>query len=348
MKKANVIPPSLQRVGVFMTDQHMGDFILAMPTIQALAAYFDNGIDLYVASQHAPLAELIPGVSRTIPYSHNKKTRKSPVQFFSFLKMVLRLPLQRYQATYFIRARITESTFAVMTLSPRRIATNTSSRKFVYNRIVKEPLTEKHETRKMACLLQTIGQTEPPEPIRLKAPTADAQRLETILFANHLKAGQKLAVIHPSAGLAHRCWPKDRFAYVADALIECGMKVCFIGAPNEYEFVKELKQHMEHPDDSFFLADKLTVLLALFERANILFSNESGPTHLASTTDLSIVTIFGPTPPERWKPMRTKNLTILSKKELCQCDDPRFCNVDWPCIKEITVEECLHALEEYI
>jgi len=331
-----------------MTDQHMGDFILAMPTIQALASYFTNGIDLYVASQHAPLAELIPGVSRTIPYAHNKNTRKSPVQFLSFLSMMLKLPFRCYQAAYFIRARITESTFAVMTLSPNRIASNTSSRTFVYNRIIDEPPFEKHEARKMACLLQTIGKTEPPEPIRLKAPTADAKRLETILGANHLKKGQKLAVIHPSAGLAHRCWPKDRFAFVADALIECGMKVCFIGAPNEYDFVKELQQHMEHPTDSFFLADKLTVLLALFERADLLFSNESGPTHLASTTDIPIVTIFGPTPPERWKPVREEKLTLLSKKDRCQCDDPRFCDIDWPCIKEITVEECLHALEEYV
>ncbi len=331
-----------------MTDQHMGDFILSMPTIQALATYFEEGIDLYVATQHAPLAELIPGVKQVIPYAHNKKTRKTFIQFLSFARMLCRLPFQRYQAVYFIRARITESTFAVFTLSPRRIASNTSSRKFVYNRIVAEPVSEKHEAHKMACLLQTIGQTEPPEPIQLKAPAADARRLETTLKANHLADGQKLAVIHPSAGLAHRCWPKDRFAFVADALIECGMKVCFIGAPGDFDFVKELKQHMKHPDDSFFLADKLTLLLALFERADLLFSNESGPTHLASITDIPIATIFGPTPPERWKPLRKENLTILSKKELCQCDDPRFCDIDWPCIKEITIEECLKALEEYV
>jgi heptosyltransferase-3 len=348
MKPIKPLPPTLKRVAVFMTDQHMGDFILAMPTIGRLAEYFENGIDLYVAAQHESLATLIPSVDRVIPYAHSKKTRKSLVQLGSFLGMLMRLPLKRYQAAFFIRARITESTFSLLTLARKRIATDSSSRLFAYNCVVQEPPFEKHEARKMASVLQAIGDSAAPRPIRLKAPDEAVRRMTTILKANHVDDLDKVAVIHPSAGLAHRCWPKERFAQVADALAESGMMIVFIGAPGEREFVEEVQSHMKLAKASFFMADALTTLLALFERADILFSNESGPTHLAAASDVPIVTVFGPTNPDQWKPVREEKMTLLSKKELCQCDDPRFCDIGWPCIMEITVEEALTALEEYL
>lgn len=331
-----------------MVDQHMGDFVLALPTIFRLAEHFENGIDLYVAKHHVPLAELVPNVRQVVAYQHTRKTRKSYKQLFSFIGMLAKLPLKRYQAAYFIRARITESTFALFTLSPRRITTSSARRQAAYNRVVEEPPFEKHEMKLMASVLQTIGQTEPPAPIRLQAPERDYRLMETTLHANGVEPGQKLAVIHPTSGLPQKCWPKDRFAYVADALTECNMKVCFIGSSGDREYADELMAMMKNPDDAFFLAHKLTVLLALFQRADLLFSNESGPTHLAATTGIPIVTVFGPTDPDRWKPMREENLTLLSKRELCKCPDPRYCDYDWPCIKKITVEEALHALEECI
>ncbi|MEA2067814.1 MAG: glycosyltransferase family 9 protein [Verrucomicrobiota bacterium] len=347
-KKTEPLPRTLKRVAVFMLDDRMGDFVLSLPTLARFAVHFEGRADLYVARQHTPLAGLLPPFREIIPYIHQTKKRKSFNQLCGFLGLMLKLPFKRYQAVVFISGRITESTLAVLSLSPRRIALDWARRKGAYNWLIDISHTGKHMAQRTGALLQCIGDTAPLEPIRLRAPATDTQRLETILFANHLGEGQKLAVIHPSAGLAHRCWPKDRFAFVADALVECGMKVCFIGAPGEFGFINEIKNLMEHQGDAFFLAEKLTVLLALFERADLLFSNESGPTHLAATTDIPIVTIFGPTDPECWSPMRKENLTLLSKRELCQCDDPRFCNIDWPCIKNITVEEALHALEEYV
>jgi heptosyltransferase-2 len=262
--------------------------------------------------------------------------------------MFFRLPFRFYQAAFFIRPRITDSSFSFMTFSPRRITTSSARRQRAYTRIIQENPAQRHEAHKMASILEAIGHSTEIQPVKLYAGDADRKYMETILHANGVEPGDKLAVIHPSSGLPQKCWPRDRFAFVADALIECDMKVAFIAAPHEKELVDDIRGQMQHPDGAFYFSHKLTVLLALFERATLLFSNESGPTHLAAATDLPITTIFGPTDPSAWKPVREKNLTLLSKKELCKCSDVRYCDLGWPCIRGITVEEVLHALEQYV
>lgn len=347
-KNAKPVPANLRRVAVFMIDLHMGDFILALPTIAALARYFEHGIDLYVAKQHVPLAELLPDIGKIVPYEHSRKDRRSAKQLMNYLGMFFRLPFRFYQAAFFIRPRITESSFSVLTFAPQRITTSSARRKAAYSWIIQENPAERHEAHKMASILEAIGHSTAIEPLKLHAGDADRKYMETILHTNGVEPGGKLAVIHPSSGIPQKSWPHDRFAYVADALVECGMKVAFIAAPHEKELVDDIRGQMQHPEGSFYFAHKLTVLLALFERATLLFSNESGPTHLAATTDLPIVTIFGPTDPGAWKPVREENLTLLSKKEQCKCSDVRYCDLGWPCIRGITVEEALHALEECI
>ncbi|MDF7798262.1 glycosyltransferase family 9 protein [Pontiellaceae bacterium B1224] len=346
-KKQKPLSPTLKRIGIFMLDDRMGDFILSMPTLEHLSTFFSGRADLYVASQHVSLAQQLPSFRQIIPYRHQTKKRKSFSQLLGYLKLFFSLPFKRYQAVIFISGRITESTLSILTLAPRRIALSWARRPKAYTQLIELAPNSSHVMQSLASILECIGKTPPIEPIRLTASAQAVNQLNVILKAHCIDENQKLAVIHPSAGLAHRCWPKERFSEVADALIDQGMKVCMIGAPGEKALIDEIRGFMRNPEESFFFAEPLTVLLALFQRADLLFSNESGPTHLAATTQIPIVTIFGPTDPESWSPMRKENLTMLSKKELCSCKDPRHCDKDWPCIKEITVDEALNALKEY-
>lgn len=238
----------------------------------------------------------------------------------------------------------------MLSLAPRRIALSSARRKQVYNQLFDiSDLPNPHMATRFSALLKCIGEPVGADPIHLEPTEEDQQKLNALLQAHGVAAEDKIGVIHPTAGLAHRCWPKERFASVADTMAKKGLKVCFIGAPGEEDSCLEMISLMNHPGQAFFIAQPLTILLALFKRSTVLFSNESGPTHLAATTDIPIVTITGPTKMEHWKPFREENLKLLSRKDLCDnCGDPRFCKIDWPCIKEITIDEALSALKEYL
>ena len=333
-----------------MIDDHMGDFILSLPTLSRLNSHFSHKAHLYVASQHVPLAKLLWNPELVFPYAHKSKTRRTLSQLFNFIGLLCRLPFKRYQAVIFASTRITESTFAVLSLSPRRIALSSARRKQVYNQLIDiSDLPDPHIAQRFSALLECIGEPAVAQPIHLDPSEQDNHNLETLLNTHGVESSDKVGVIHPTAGLAHRCWPKERFAAVADDMAEKGIKICFIGAPGEEDSCLEMIALMHHPENAFFIAQPLTILLALFKRATVLFSNESGPTHLAATTDIPIVTITGPTEMKHWKPFREENLKLLSRKDLCDhCGDPRFCKIDWPCIKKITVNEALNALKEYL
>lgn len=332
-----------------MIDDHMGDFILSLPTIDRLTTYFKDHADLYVAKQHSSLACLLPNVRNVIAYDHKTATRRSFVQLISFLKILLRIPFKRYQAVFFVSTRITESSIAVMSLSPRRIGLSSARRKQVYTDLADIESVEKHIAHRFSSLLPFIGDERPIMPIHLTASEPDKEKLAAALLSHGINADDRVAVIHPTAGLAHRCWPEENFARVADRCVEAGMKVSFVGTNAEQASIEQIILKMANPESAVFLAQPLTRLLALFERGSVLFSNESGPTHLAATTDIPIVTITGPTDMSFWKPFREENLTLLSKRELCsECGDPRFCTIDWPCIKKVTVKEAVEALEPYL
>ena len=64
MPVQKTVPPETKKVLVIMTDYHLGDFIMALPTIEALAGYFDEGISLAVRQAHVPLVERLPSAQK--------------------------------------------------------------------------------------------------------------------------------------------------------------------------------------------------------------------------------------------------------------------------------------------
>lgn len=339
------LPRNLKRVAVFMTDNHLGDFILALPALEKLGSYFTHGIDLIVAAQHVSLARLLKINARIIPYYHQTRTKKTPKQLLQFIRMLLDLVTARYQAAIFCKGRITESSFAVATHAPVRVAFAGMRRNFVYNWRIDNSAPD-HESEKIACILECIGQTLDQPFMRLDPPEEDRAAIREFLNRHGTGPGAPLVVMHPFAGEDTRCWPKERFIQAADELIEKrNARICLIGAPNEKPALEEMVSTLKAPDRAFVMAGSLTALLALYHQADLLFSNESGPTHLAALTDIPIVTLFGPTIEKQWKPARPENLTILRGLERCKPCEHAGCKLEWACIRNITVNDALTAMD---
>ena len=78
---------------------------------------------------------------------------------------------------------------------------------------------------------------------------------------------------------------------------------------------------------------------ALMERAALFVGGDSGPMHIAATTDVPIVAIFGPTLPALWTPWRPARLplAIVEAGPLpCRPCDQRVCQPgDFRCLRNI-------------
>jgi ADP-heptose:LPS heptosyltransferase len=90
-------------------------------------------------------------------------------------------------------------------------------------------------------------------------------------------------------------------------------------------------------------------LRALIARATVYIGGDSGPMHLASTTETPIVALLGPTLPERSRPWRDRRLRveIVDAGPLpCRpCDQRRCIPGDFRCLTRIGPEQVATAVE---
>jgi heptosyltransferase-2 len=78
---------------------------------------------------------------------------------------------------------------------------------------------------------------------------------------------------------------------------------------------------------------------ALMERGAIFIGGDSGPMHVASTTDIPIVVLFGPTTAATWAPWRPASAAVVAVEpdELpCRPCDQRVCEPgDYRCLRRL-------------
>jgi ADP-heptose:LPS heptosyltransferase len=86
----------------------------------------------------------------------------------------------------------------------------------------------------------------------------------------------------------------------------------------------------------------MTELLHLFDLAQVLVTNDSGPAHFAALTRIHVIVIFGPEIPERYRPLATSSDVVHTGYSCSPCIGPHNqrlspCN-DNVCLKSVDVE----------
>ena len=126
-----------------------------------------------------------------------------------------------------------------------------------------------------------------------------------------------------------RRWPKESFQDLARGLLqELDVRLVFIGAPAEVEYVNEVLAPFASEERVINLAGKtsLGVLLGVLTRCTLFISNDSGPLHLAASTGSPTVSLFGPETPSLYGPKGGDTLVF---------HEPLYCS---PCLNVFNVK----------
>lgn len=142
-------------------------------------------------------------------------------------------------------------------------------------------------------------------------------QLRSKLAAQGIGRSDPLFVINantsPDLAPEARKWPKERYAQLADELVghTPGARVCFIGAPNEREYVRSVAELCKTPR-RHVLAGELSLreLLVLFAESKLVVSNDSGPMHLACLVDAPIIGLFFADTPTLFAPLGSRVRSI--------------------------------------
>jgi heptosyltransferase-3 len=196
---------------------------------------------------------------------------------------------------------------------------------------------------------------------------ADEARVDSILEKRG--AETPFFVVHPFARWIYKYWRFEGFAAVSDQIFErYGLRPIWTSSPS----AEEKKQLVEAAGicrhKPVIIGGELTLnqMTCLLGRANFYLGLDTAITHLAASSGVPMVALYGPTFTTRWFPwynngpvgqecpptgtvLRLGNIAVVRKGLECVpcgkagCDDSGC--FPSPCVQEISVDEVLAAVD---
>ncbi|HEU0179387.1 MAG TPA: lipopolysaccharide heptosyltransferase II [Blastocatellia bacterium] len=136
-------------------------------------------------------------------------------------------------------------------------------------------------------------------------------------------------------------WPEDRFAALADQLIETlGSRIIFIGAASERDDAERIIRRMKRRG-AINLAGETGIaeLIGALDSCDLLISNDTGPAHIAAALGRPTLTIFGPTNEFETAPRAARAESIRAEGVECARCMLRDCPIDHRCMTRIAPSE---------
>lgn len=156
-----------------------------------------------------------------------------------------------------------------------------------------------HESERLLTLARHFG-LDGDAALEFPLTEADASEYAALATELALDRGDYVCV-HPGARDPQRRWPAGRFAAVADALHERGLRVLLTGSSDEVALVAELQSLARYAHASLAGRTSLGGLACLIDNAALLVANDTGVAHLAAALQTPSVIVFSGSDPERWR-----------------------------------------------
>ena len=145
-----------------------------------------------------------------------------------------------------------------------------------------------------------------------------------------------------------KTWSKEYFAEVVRELNKKFDVAFFIvGAPNDRDYADEVIAEIGGGVENFCGETSLTDLAELFRRADLFITVDTGATHIAATTGVKMVTMYGCTSPDRWHPINKNAVALTSREPCCPCTCKAEECPTYPkpaCLQNVTPAQVLQAI----
>jgi predicted lipopolysaccharide heptosyltransferase III len=336
----------------------LGDVALTTPTIRALRHRFpDAHITYLVEPAAAPVVAANPHLNEVIVVPK----RGGLVRVLDDLAMARRLRRGRFDMAIDLHGGPRAAWFAWASRAPMRIGYSIVGRTWMYTHVVGRAaeLRARHSVENQADLLGPLG-IDGCDPVREPMEMADdvsaRERLERRLADAGIGRRDPLVVVHIGAGNRFRQWPAQSFAATSAALVlrNTDLRVILVAGPSDQAAIAAIAQEaraeagaagtrvLEGRYDLFELRE-------LIARAAVYIGGDSGPLHVAATTQTPIVALFGATLPEVSRPWRNPRWfteAVDAGPLPCRPCNQRHCAPgDFRCLTRISTDRVVAATE---
>jgi len=337
--------------------REIGDVVFTTPAIRALRRRYPASHISYIVEPHAaPVVEHNPHLDRLIVAPRIRGVAGA----LADVRLGRELKAQGFDLAIDFHGGPRASLLTWLSGAKVRLGYEILGRGWMYTRRVARPraLRARHSVENQWDLLRALD-IDPPEregdAVEMVVDPSAIDRVRARLAEAHVANGDRLIVIHVSAGNPFRRWPLDHFVSLVNGLAgHPACRVVLTSGPSERAAAREIltkaRAHLGSEAGAAVLdcgEFSLAELRALADRAALFIGGDSGPLHIASTTTIPIVGLFGPTVPERSAPWRGTSLPMAAIDAgplPCRPCDQRVCVPgDFRCLGWIPPERVLEA-----
>ena len=199
---------------------------------------------------------------------------------------------------------------------------------------------EIHALTRGMVLLNAIG--IPTKEIEYKLPVSndDCEKVDELMKRHDINGVKFLIAINPVAKWESKLWPKERFARLADMIIdEYDARIIFTGGSEDRHIIQDIMSAMKGRALNLAGHTTLKMLAALYEKTVLVISTDTGPMHLAAAMETPVVAIFGPTAPWRTGPYGSSHRVVRADPECSPCFKRQCETID--CMHQISEDQVM-------
>ena len=162
-----------------------------------------------------------------------------------------------------------------------------------------------------------------------------------------------LVIIVPGGAFGpSKLWPIERYALLADKLHDVYHAMVIVSvAPikKEVKIAESICQRaVSGPINLGNTPLNGGQLKALYERADLVVTNDTGPRHIAIALDKPVVSLFGPNNPQWTQTVHNKEVQIIGKAPCVPCDKPVCKQNQHLCMESISVEAVFESAANFL
>jgi heptosyltransferase I len=209
---------------------------------------------------------------------------------------------ERFDALLQMQVALRSNLLSLGIRAERRIGYDRARAKDLHGLVINERIparTGEHVLDAIGSFCEPLGlqQTE----VRWDIPVPDADRA----WAEEQLPGERATLlVSPTSSHALRNWRAERYAAVIDHAMDKGWRVALVGGPSagERAMADAVLAAGRHAPLDLTGKDTLKRALAMFGRAHLLLTPDSGPMHMANAAGTAVLGLHAASNPDRSGP----------------------------------------------
>lgn len=183
--------------------------------------------------------------------------------------------------------------------------------------------------------------------LNFNPPKSKIEKVEKFLFDNNIDMSSDIIVgINPVTGFKSKYWFNDRWAKIADYLIEYKKAKVILTYGNEKDQLEtclDIINKMKHKPILSFKTD-LVEFGVLIKKLNLMICLDSGPFHFAVSIGTPTISLWGRGNIKQWGVINEKHILINKAVTCSPCEKFECDNLE--CMNSILVDDVVEAINK--